>query len=113
MALHHASPGEPVDLRPLGPELKNAQTAAIVKSELFEAVHLIVHAGANIPDHSVAGPIMLHCLEGRVLLGLAGSELDLSAGHWVFLEGCEPYSVTGIEDSSLLLTILFDYRSAT
>jgi|SRR6185312_9276514 len=111
MAMHHASPGEVIDLRPLGFGLKDARTTAIVKSELFEAVRLVVHAGAEIRTHKVDGPITLHCLEGRVLLSCPASLLEFSAGKWVYLEGSEPHAVRGIEDSSLLLTILFTSKS--
>ena len=113
MAIHHASAGEVVSLQPLGQNLKHARTTALVKSELFEAVRLIVRAGVNISAHQVPGPIMLHCLEGRVLLGLSESSLEISAGQWVYFEGGERHSVKGIEDSSLLLTILFDRRART
>ena len=69
-------------------------------------MRLIVHAGTEIDAHQVPGPIMLHCLEGRVLLGLAESTLELSAGQ--NLDGGKKHSVRGVEDSSLLLTILFE-----
>lgn len=108
MALPHAKPGAVVDLRPLGHALKDATTAAIVKSDRFEAIRLVVKAGTEIPPHQVSGNITLHCLEGRVSLGLARSSVELSGGDWVYLERGEAHSVTGIEDSSLLLTILFD-----
>jgi quercetin dioxygenase-like cupin family protein len=108
MAVHHASAGEVVDLRPLGEALSRARTTAIVKSEAFEAARLIVHAGMEIDAHQVPGPIMLHCLEGRVILGLAETSLELSAGQWVYLNGGARHSVRGIENSSLLLTILFE-----
>jgi quercetin dioxygenase-like cupin family protein len=108
MAVHHAKSGEVVDLQPLGNKLRSARTTAIVKSESFEAVRLIVRAGMKIPAHQVSGNITLHCLEGRVLLGLAESRLELSAGQWVYLDGGTKHSVKGIEESSLLLTILFD-----
>ena len=49
MALQHAKAGEIVDLRPLGPKLEDAKTSAIIKSEHFEAIRLIVLAGAQIP----------------------------------------------------------------
>lgn len=108
MALRHAEPGEIVDLRPLGSKLTDAKTSAIIKSEHFEAIRLIVLSGVEIPPHEVAGDIMLHCLEGRVSLGLQRSSIELEAGDWVYLSGGEPYSMKGIENSSLLLTILFD-----
>lgn len=107
MALQHAKPGEIVDLRPLGGQLRDAKTAAIVKSEHFEAVRLVVLAGTEIPPHKVPGNIMLHCLEGSISLGLADSAITLRAGEWVYLTGDAIHSLKGIEDSSLLLTILF------
>lgn len=108
MAMHHAGPGEVVDLQPLGDGLRSARTTAIVKGDAFEAVRLVVLAGREIPPHQVAGTIMLHCLEGRVVLGLADAALELAAGQWLFLDGGVQHSVRGIEDSSLLLTILFE-----
>lgn len=107
MALKHAAPGEIVDLSPLGPELKNTRTAAIVKSDSFEAVRLVVRKGTSIPTHAVPGQIMLHCLEGHVTIGLENGQATLRANEWVYLQGGEPHSVHGLEDSSLLLTILF------
>lgn len=108
MALKHASSGETVSLRPLGPLLSEGKTSAIVRTRSFEAVHLIVHAGAEIPSHKVTGQIMFQCIEGRVQLGLENRTIELSAGHWVYLDEGEPHSVKGIEDSGLLMTILFE-----
>ena len=108
MANSHADPGEIVDLRPLGEALGNARTTAIVKSDNFEAVRLIVPAGRSIAPHEVPANITLHCLEGRVLLELSNSELELSAGEWVYLDGGERHAVKGLENASLLLTILFN-----
>lgn len=108
MALHHAKPGEVVDLRPLGSKLKETKSAAIIKSNYFEAIRLIVRAGTEIPAHEVSGNIMLHCLEGRVEIGLNRSSIGLTANEWIYLDGGESHSVKGIEDSSLLLTILLD-----
>jgi len=107
MALRHANAGQIVDLQPLGAALKQARTSAIVKSGLFEAVRLVVGAGRDIKPHKVDGPITLHCLEGRALLRLPTETLELTAGQWVYLDAGEPHSVSGIEDSSFLLTILF------
>jgi quercetin dioxygenase-like cupin family protein len=108
MALKHADPGEVVDLRPLGDRLDAAKTSALVRTGSFEAVRLVLPAGTEIPSHKVAQQITLHCLEGHVQLGLSAGPVDLRAGDWLYLEGGEPHSLKGIEDASLLLTILFD-----
>lgn len=106
MALQHAEPGEVVHLPSLAPERGATGTAALVKSDRFEAIHLIVPARATIPPHQVPGYLTLHCLEGHVTLG--PSDIELRAGDWVYLERGEPHSVHGVEDARLLLTILFD-----
>lgn len=108
MALKHAESGEVVNLGPLGHQFVAAKTSAITRTPSFEAVRLVVPAGTKIPSHKVSGQITLLCIEGHARLGLLGSTIDLRAGDWVYLEGDEPHSVTGIEDASLLLTILFD-----
>lgn len=111
MAMHRANAAEIVDLATLGPRLKDARTTAIVKSETFEAVRLIVHAGVDIKTHKVEGPITLHCLEGRAQLTLPDTVMELSGGQWLYLDGGVPHAIKGIEDTSLLLTILFLHSS--
>lgn len=106
MALPHAKPGESVDLNPLGGVLKEARTKAIIKTDSFEAIRLVLQAGTEIPSHKVPGEITLHCLEGCVSLGLTGFVINLRAGEWLCLNGGEPHSVKAEEDSSLLLTII-------
>jgi len=108
MALKHAARGEAVDLRPLGPRLSAARTHAIVRTSSFEAVRLIVPAGVEIPSHRVSGRIILQCIEGHTQLQLTDETIDLRAGDWVYLDGNESHSVKGIQDTSLLLIILFE-----
>ncbi|MGE0586850.1 MAG: hypothetical protein AB7O39_17105 [Flavobacteriaceae bacterium] len=107
MALKHAEPGEVVDLRPLGARLTQTMAHAIVRTPSFEAMRLVVPAGTEILGQPVPGRLMLHCIEGEVELGLADGTGRMRAGHWMYLEGRAEHSLRGIEDSSLLLTILF------
>ena len=112
MALHHARPGEIVDLAPIGADLRDARTRTIIKTHHFEAIRLIVHAGAEIPEHKVSGEITLHCLEGQVELGVSPAPIVLKTNEWVYLEGGAPHSVRVIEDSSILLTIFLQDASS-
>jgi hypothetical protein len=41
-----------------------------------------------------------------VELGLHHSTVEMKANEWLFLDGGAPHSVRGLEDSSLLLTII-------
>lgn len=108
MAQHRAASGEVVDLSPLGSENMAAEkTTALVKTNAFEAVRLVMKAGAAIATHQVAGPITLHCLQGRVSVDTANGTFELTAGSWVYLEGSTPHSLRAADDASLLLTIIF------
>jgi quercetin dioxygenase-like cupin family protein len=104
MALHHARPGEAVRLA----DLSRDHATALVKTGQFEAIHLVVKAGARLAPHSVAGEFTLHCLTGRVRLSLPDAEdVILEAGEWLYLGRAEEHGVKGLEDATLLLTILF------
>jgi hypothetical protein len=48
----------------------------------------------------------MHCLEGRVACTALGKTIMLEAGALIDLPAGKPYSIQGIEDASLLLTIL-------
>ena len=105
MALHHVRPAEKIHLTPVAHPA--AKTSALVKTDAFEAVHLVLRAGDDIPSHSVPGYATIHCLEGLVLLNMT-EQLQLAAGDWLYLDRGQEHSVSAIEDSSLLVTILFE-----
>ena len=106
MALHHAASGEVVDLAPLEAGMRASHTTALVKTEDFEAIRLVLRAGDELPAHQVSGKFTLHCLEGRVTLATAARSLELSANQWIYFDGGITHALRAIEDSSLLLTIL-------
>src|SRR5207248_11622994 len=106
MAVPHAKPGEVVDVRPLGSQLASAQTQTLVRAEQVEVIRLVVPAGKEIPEHKAKGEVVVQCLEGRVAFTAYGKTQTLEAGHLLYLPTGEPHSVKGVEDASLLVTVL-------
>lgn len=106
MALEHATPATAVHLTDAS-FLPPTKTAALVKTDRFEAVRLYIPEGVEIPSHQVSGFITFHCLDGHVVLGL-DREVKLRTGEWMFLDRETAHSVKAVEESYLLLTILFD-----
>jgi quercetin dioxygenase-like cupin family protein len=105
MAIPHATPGQLVDVRPLGDRVKDTVTTTLVKADDLEVIRLVVPAGKEIPEHKAKGTITVQCLEGAVEFRSHGRTQTLTAGHLLYLTAGEPHSVKGVEDSSLLLTI--------
>jgi quercetin dioxygenase-like cupin family protein len=106
MAVAHAKPGEPISVRPLGAALRGEKTKTLVKTDSLEVIRLVVPAGKEIPTHQVAGEITVQCLEGRVSFTAGDNTRDLGAGDLLFLSGNAPHALRGIEDASVLVTIL-------
>jgi quercetin dioxygenase-like cupin family protein len=106
MAIPHAKPDEVVDVRPLGSALASAQTKTLVRAEQVEVIRLVVPAGKVIEEHKAKGEIVVQCLEGRVAFTAFGKTQSLEAGKLLYLPTGEPHTVKGIEDASLLLTVL-------
>jgi quercetin dioxygenase-like cupin family protein len=106
MDIHHAAAGEVMRLPAISDP--QAKTAALVKADSFEAIHLVVRAGEHIPDHKVEGSMSLYCIEGEAAIVTQAGERRLSAGDWLYLQPGAPHAVHGITDAGLILTILFD-----
>ena len=108
MALTHVGPREVVSLSAKDSELIAERTTALVKAGNFELIRIVLPATKTIAEHSVAGPIVLLCLEGLVKITMrGGAALMLGADDLVHLEPSTPHALEAIEDSRLLLTVVF------
>ena len=106
MAIHHASSGELIDIRPLGDALKTATTKALYKTQHLEVFRVVLLAGKAMPEHQVAGEFTVQCLEGRVEFSAAGVSELMREGDLKCLVGGVPYALRAVDDCSVLVTLL-------
>jgi quercetin dioxygenase-like cupin family protein len=99
-----ASPGEVVNVRPLGSELTTAQVAPLMRTSDLEVFRVVVPSGTTVPTHEYSREVIVHCLEGRARLVSPGQVHELRAGQLLYYSSDEPFSVLGLEDASLLIT---------
>lgn len=107
MSVPHVSPGEAINLLDRIDAIETRHSRALVKSDRFTAMLLLVPAGNRAPEHSVPGPITVQCLTGRARFTAGSASRDLAAGDWLFLEGGAAHSVEALSDCALLVTIVF------
>lgn len=108
MAIPHAEPGIPVDLRAHADDLHDAKATALIKADEFEAMRVQIPKGHEVcRNHQVDGPITIQCLAGDIALTANGQTRDVPEGHWAFLPGGTPHTITGNEDSLILITVIF------
>ena len=105
MSIHNAVAGEIIEL-PLGADLDSSKTTTLAKTAHLELIRLVLPAGKVIPLHKAPGEITVQCLEGRVAFTAEGKAQELTAGQLLCLAAGEPHVLKGIEDSSLLVTLL-------
>jgi len=106
MAIHHAASGEVVDVMPLGVALANAATNVLVKTAALEVIRLVIPAGKDIPEHKAPGEITVQCLEGAIDFAADGRTRRLVAGQMLYLAAGPPHALHGVQDASVLVTIL-------
>lgn len=106
MAIHHAASGEIVDIRPLGARLKDTSTRALYKSGTVEVLRMVLLAGKAMPSHRVAGEITVLCLEGGIEFRADGACQQMRQGDLLCLAGGQEHSLTAVQDSAILVTIL-------
>jgi quercetin dioxygenase-like cupin family protein len=106
MAIHHASSGELIDVRPLKSDLKKETTKTLYKSHHLEVFRMILLAGKVMPAHQVKGEVTVQCIEGSIELTASGNSQLMCAGDLVCLAGGVEHSLRAVEDSSVIVTIL-------
>ena len=106
MAIPHASPGQAIDVRPLGEKLKSSVTNTLVKTDKLEVIRMVIPEDKEIPYHKVPGEITIQCLEGLVGLRSNGETKVLQPGQMMYLKGDDLHALKGMADSSLLVMIL-------
>lgn len=112
MAIPHVKPGQVVSVRPLGAALASAQTNMLIRTADVEVIRLVVPASKEIHEHKAKGDVIVQCLEGVVAFTSSGKTQNLKSGDLLFLDNGEPHSLKGIEDSSILLTVLLPRTAA-
>lgn len=96
--------GEVIDIRPLGSQLAQAKTTALVKTRTLQVIRLVIPSGRDIATHQSDGEITVQCLEGRVTFTALGRTQEMEEGQLLYLSSGEPHSLHGIEDASVLVT---------
>ncbi|HEY0847692.1 MAG TPA: cupin domain-containing protein [Noviherbaspirillum sp.] len=106
MSQYHPSPGEVIEIRPLGDKLLDAASIALFRTDDVEVMRLILPKGKSIPEHHVPGEITLQCIEGVVEIQALDKTQPLQAGELVYLHGNTPYAMYALENASVLMTML-------
>ncbi len=68
---------------------------------------MVLSAGKVLSEHKAPGEIIVQCLEGNITFTTMGEPKKLRAGDMLYLSAGEIHALEAVEDSSFLLTIVF------
>ena len=77
----------------------------LVKHSDLRIVLIAMKANTHMHEHTAAGRISVHSLNGHIRLHLPERVVDLPAGRLLALDQCVPHDVEAAEDSAFLLTL--------
>ena len=106
MALPHAQPLDIIGITPLGPQLKDAVSTSLLKTDRIQLLHMVLLARRDLPPRHVDDECVLHCLEGQVEVHMGSGVRRLAAGQLMVLPAGQVHSLSARVDSALLMTLL-------
>jgi len=112
MALPHAQPLDVINVGPLGPNLRDAVSTSLIKTDRVQLLHLVLPAHRDQPEHHVDQECTIHCLEGDVEVVMPGGTRRLRAGNVVLLPARQKHSLRARTDCAVLVTLLLDNGDA-
>jgi quercetin dioxygenase-like cupin family protein len=65
-----------------------------------------VNAGKRVPTYEAQGEITILCVQGRLMVEACSEVSELNSGQMLYLLVNEPFSLVGLEETSLLITVL-------
>ena len=77
----------------------------LVKYSDLRIVLIAMKANTRMHEHTAAGRISVHTLNGHIRLHLPERVVDLPAGNLLALDQCVSHDVEASEDSAFLLTL--------
>lgn len=107
MAQKKIQPGEVVNLYSLDKDMPDGSTLALMKTSDMEAIRMVLPEDKEITEHTVDGEISVQCLKGTTEFDVGDQTHILSEGDWLYLDRQQRHSLRALEDSVLLVTILF------
>jgi quercetin dioxygenase-like cupin family protein len=80
--------------------------SVILRTTHMEVLRLHMNAGKRVPTYEAQGEITILCVQGRAMVEACGEVRELNSGQMLYLLINEPFSLFGVEETSLLITVL-------
>ena len=105
MAIHHARPGELIDLAKWPYDVEPGKSHTMIVADGLEVARLALPKGKALTDIVLPDSVTIHCVSGEIELTTTRARQVLIAGQLVYLPREDPHNLRALVDSVVLLTI--------
>ena len=78
----------------------------VYKDEQMDVTVFGIDAGEGLTEHMAARAAIVHVLSGRLSLTVDGEVMDAGPGFWLHMEPGTPHSLSAVEPTVMLLTLV-------
>jgi quercetin dioxygenase-like cupin family protein len=78
----------------------------LYRDDRLRVVGFAFDVGQELTEHTASVPAVLQVVQGRLHVVTGGDEHDLGPGGWLRMDARLPHSLTAVERSIVLLTML-------
>ncbi|WP_045461459.1 cupin domain-containing protein [Sporocytophaga myxococcoides] len=81
------------------------RTKVILETSFSKEIRILLSKGQIMKEHKTPFPIIIHILEGEIMLGVKGINHVMKSGDIITLEGDVPHDLTAKENSIARLSL--------
>lgn len=78
---------------------------AVLHRPHLRMVLMVLRIGMRLPHHHAKSSLLIHVVEGRIIVALLDSDFELGPGEILAIEPELAHAVVAVEDSALLMTV--------
>ena len=79
---------------------------ALLDNDVARVVAFAFDSGERLTEHTAAGPVVVHIIEGRLRFEVDGAEHVVEAGDCVYLAPGAPHALEALEPARIGLVLL-------
>ena len=93
---------------------KKVKAEVLLESDYSREIRLVLCDGQEMKEHRTRFPIVIHLLQGELLLGVKGKINRLKKGSMICLGPNVPHDLKAVQDSVVRLSVAkFDVNNST
>ncbi|WP_028979065.1 cupin domain-containing protein [Sporocytophaga myxococcoides] len=86
-------------------DASRVKTKVIIETSFSKEIRILLSKGQIMKEHKTPFPILIHILEGEIMLGVNGTIHNMRSGEIIALDGNVPHDLTAKENSIVRLSL--------